>query len=805
MTEAQRNEAGSLRHITLLGAQIPLKLILPMALLVFALTVVVTIHVYNIRAGYEAIERQGRHGLAELMNQLQQAVAVLDSSDGHDITHLNLSKLAGENQASWLVLLDDQYRVLATSGAMADANDTNLPSIDLEQQILEWDDAIASVRAKHAGLIEASPEGDRLTAVYPVSLQNTAGNNSSGRPGILIAQQNLVEKRQAERRMQEDRLKHFSALILLLTGMLWLALHLIISRRVNFLVDATRRLVDDPFYQRINMSGNDECALIAKTIDFMAERLHKQQEQAEATKTLLNQAQRTAKIGNWELNLKTGHLFWSDEIFRLFDVDKSRFDATYEGFLQAIHPEDRDAVNDAYSLSLETRSPYIITHRLQKQDGSIMWVEERCSTDFDSEGNPLISRGTVQDITDRKQIEDRLAELNKNLEARILQRTLQLKNAKEEAEHANQLKSEFLGRMSHELRTPLNAIIGFSQLLSEEAPSEIHREFNREVLSAADHLLQLIDEILELTKIEAGKINVAAGTVDLYEIAQDVISLTSTLAKERDLIVRNQCNAATRAYADPFRVKQVLLNLVTNAIKYNVDGGRVEIKCRKTGVGRLRIEVQDTGIGIAAEQQSVMFEPFNRLGKEYSDIEGTGIGLSICRELVELMGGDIGVESAPGEGTTVWFELSSDPSEAAAESEPAKIDPLPATTRSTSDKVVLYIEDNRANVRLLENVIKKMPGLTLINAENAEQGIEIARSLRPALVLLDLNLPGMDGFEALETLKSLPETRDLTYFALSAAASPIDIEKGLRAGFERYLTKPIQLDELRQALREGLN
>ena len=355
---------------------------------------------------------------------------------------------------------------------------------------------------------------------------------------------------------------------------------------------------------------------------------------------LLKEAQQMAHIGSWSLDLISGELTWSDEVFRLFEIDPSQFGATYEAFLNAIHPDDRDAVSQAYANSLVTRMPYEITHRLRMSDGRIKWVHEKCMSVFDVAGKPLQSRGMVQDITDSKQVE------------------LALIAARDEAHRASQAKSEFLSSMSHELRTPMNAILGFGQLMEYDAslPAE-HQSNVREILTAGYHLLELINDLLELSKIESGHIDLVLESVDVCTVAEECLSLIGAMADKRHIHLSHIGLQGAKVRADRTRLKQVLLNLFSNAIKYNREGGSVHLEVRPQGTDRVRILVTDTGIGIPAARLDEVFQPFNRLGVENGNIEGTGIGLTITRSIVEAMGGTVDVESEAGVGSTFWIEL----------------------------------------------------------------------------------------------------------------------------------------------------
>lgn len=377
--------------------------------------------------------------------------------------------------------------------------------------------------------------------------------------------------------------------------------------------------------------------------------------------------------------------------------------------------------------------------------------------------------------------------------------------ARDEAEAASHAKSEFLSSMSHELRTPLNAILGFAQLLETDSQlplEKVQKESVSQILAGGRHLLDLIDQVLDLARIETGNITVSIEAVLLEDVFRDCLPLAETLASKRNITLeRSAPDKDLAVMADTTRLKQVLLNLLSNAVKYNRDGGEVTLDTTATDRDTVIIAISDTGDGIPEEKQELVFEPFNRLGAETSAVEGTGIGLTISRQLVQLMEGNIGFESTPDEGTTFWIELPvttmpvlSDEAESAFEAPP------PSTAKSDDrvggDGKLLYIEDNPANLRLMELIIDRIDGVTLLSAHTAELGLEMALTHTPDLIFMDISLPGMDGFEAVELLKSDPATKGIPVVAVSAKVTASDIERGRKAGFMDYISKPLQVDQM---------
>ncbi|MFA7415710.1 MAG: response regulator [Rhizobium sp.] len=390
----------------------------------------------------------------------------------------------------------------------------------------------------------------------------------------------------------------------------------------------------------------------------------------------------------------------------------------------------------------------------------------------------------------------------------LQRKNAELESARAAADRANLAKSDFLSSMSHELRSPLNAILGFAQLLeSDSAPTtQEQKESVAQILQAGRHLLTLINEILDLAKVESRQMPLSEEPVSLDEVMLECQAMIETQALQRGITLTFPSFDTPRfVSADRTRLKQILINLLSNAIKYNIKQGTVDVTCEESMSGRVRLSIRDSGAGLTPEQLAQLFQPFNRLGQEAGDEEGTGIGLVVAKRLVELMGGMIGVESTVGVGSVFWFELNSiaEPDPLGRDGDAAGLDKPPAVGPARL-RTVLYVEDNPANLKLVEQVIARHPDMRLLAAVNANLGIEIAREHHPDLILMDINLPGINGFEALKILRAAPATARIPVIAVSANAMLREIEKGLRAGFLRYITKPINLDEFMEALDAGL-
>lgn len=451
--------------------------------------------------------------------------------------------------------------------------------------------------------------------------------------------------------------------------------------------------------------------------------------------------------------------------------------------LDAVHPEDKAIVASALSKLLAGHEgPVTLHYRVRHSDGHWISIEARGRTLLDDNDKPLGVVTVERDIS----------------EAIAIRQALE--TAKLAAERANQEKSQFLSRISHELRTPLNSILGFSQIMRMDLLTPDQEESVGHIYRAGKHLLSLIDEVLDISRIEAGTITISLEPVRLNELTSECISLVSPQAQERGIGVRVSGDRDRYVRADKQRLKQVILNLLSNAVKFNSDRGSITLSC-EGGDDQVRISISDTGPGITTELRDRIFTPFDRLDAESKGIEGTGLGLALSKRLTEVMGGELGYESVPGEGSTFYVDLPA----IAAPSRAGKSVANPGASLSRTPRgTLLYVEDNLANVTLIERLLKRRPNVHLVSALQGSLGLELAVQHHPDLIMLDVHLPDMNGLEVLERLRAAPRCSDIPVAILSADATQSQMKRFLNAGAIDYLTKPLELERLLSLIDEHL-
>ena len=515
-----------------------------------------------------------------------------------------------------------------------------------------------------------------------------------------------------------------------------------------------------------------------------------QRKRLERALSALEATQRLAGIGSWSWDPRSDEASWSLQMYELLGRDPSLDPATGEQLLAYVHPEDRERVAAGRAQASAGEPEFELDWRITAGDGVERVLHAVGRADPDRGGWYL---GTVQDVTEQQ---------------RAHRERLELLDASARAESANRAKSEQLAQMSHELRTPLNTIIGFGQLLELEPLGPRERDHVRCLLQAARHLLEQINAVRDVANIEAGQVRVLTEPVALADAIRYVLALVAPLARERDIRVNLDTKGLaddTHVRADRNRLNQVLLNLLSNAIKYNRPAGRVAVSFEITDTGRVRTSIADTGIGIQPDLLATAFEPFQRLGAELTEIEGTGLGLTLSRGLVEAMGGTIEVSSRHGVGTTFVVEL--------AVAAPPRHDQQPALGDANlllelgnPDGVrsrILYIEDNVANLTLVQRILDRHPDVKLIPAMQATIGLELAREHHPDLIVLDLHLPDMTGTEALKRLRE--DHPEVPVVVLTADATEGVEESVRQLGAADYLTKPLDVPHFLNILAANLS
>jgi signal transduction histidine kinase/ActR/RegA family two-component response regulator len=478
-------------------------------------------------------------------------------------------------------------------------------------------------------------------------------------------------------------------------------------------------------------------------------------------------ATRAAGFGTWEWDPQTLVSRWDEQMFVLRGYAPRSTSPSLDEMQTFVHPEDRDFVNEQLQRArAEDRTAYY-EFRIVRPDGAVRWLASSSMPLRDEKGRTRLRLGVNWDVTEAREAA-----------AARQERALALRESR--------AKSELLARMSHELRTPMNAVLGFTQLLIVEddgEPGSPRRARLEHIRSAGEHLLTLINDVLELSRLDGSQHDLVLQTVRLDGLLAQTLPLVERLAAQHGVALQSAAQGVA-ARADPTRLKQVLVNLLTNAIKYNRQGGHVRVEAMPDGE-RVLLRVSDTGIGMTPTQQGLAFEPFNRAGAEREGVEGTGIGLTIVKALVERMGGTIEVRSTPGVGSVFEVRL-----EAGAESGP----------QARPARRLLYIEDNPVNVLIVSELVRRRGDIEFDSVPDGIAGVERAVRDRPGLVLVDMQLPDISGLEVLARLRADPVTAGLAVIALSANAMPDDIQRALQAGFDEYWTKPLDFSVFERAL-----
>ena len=555
-------------------------------------------------------------------------------------------------------------------------------------------------------------------------------------------------------------------------------LHLITTPILR-LAGTARTIADHNDYSvRAAKVCGDEVGVLTDAFNQMLAQIQSQDTALRENENKLAQAQAIAHLGYWERDLITDRLMWSSETNRVFGLSPEEDVNNFARFQELIYPEDRDMVMQAIGVALRGGPRYEVEYRVVWPSGEVRFVYSQGDVILDEAGQPRRMFGTVQDVTERKLVD--------------------------EVKRASKAKSEFLSRMSHELRTPLNAILGFGQLLERQKPTEVQRKRVGYILSAGKHLLDLINEVLDISRIEAGRMQLSLEPVCVADALEETLDLMRPLATERSiqLSASADIDAGVHVLADRQRFKQVLVNLLNNAVKYTPFFGGVAVSYHVPGNEKVRVLVSDTGPGIPAEKLARLFTPFERLGAEQSAIEGTGLGLALSQRLMDAMGGSIGVESAMGKGSTFWIELplAKSPLERFPRDGAANGARQPSS--EPASRSILYIEDNLSNLALIEQMLAERPGTALLTSMQGKVGLDLARQHTPDLILLDLHLPDLPGWDVLSQLKADSTTRHIPVVVISADATKRQMNRLMSAGAAHYLTKPLDVNKFFQVLDE---
>lgn len=567
---------------------------------------------------------------------------------------LNLSVTAMDPMIRSMLLTDEHDRIIVSNRYLQEGNlafDT----------VTRFDQNVAQrVKQSNAQVIRYLPEEDSLLQGYfPVvlNLESEQGIPTK-RVGVLYAEVNISHKLAKAFRNAAFQSLFFAGLMLVVSLLVAWLLHQLISKRLNRLGDAAAQLATGNLDARSNLSGNDELGTLGQSFDKMAARIKSdivRRQRAEEDLRLLNEtleqrvsertqqlqdAQRIGRMGNWSSDLLNDQLYWSDEIYRIFGYQPGEIHPSQERLADALHPDDAPSIKQAWQDAFSKGDRHSNDYRIILPTAEERWVHEEVIATLGDNAKPIKFAGTIQDITERKLIEQNL------------------RQAKDEAEQANKAKSVFLSRMSHELRTPLNAILGFAQILQMEKITDEQQSFVDEISQAGSHLLSLISELLDLSRIEAGRFTVEITCVCLKDVVDEAVTLTRGLMESYELQLSMSGSMDCSVFADKMRLRQVLVNLFSNAAKYNRQGGEIVIDCESNG-DLVKVTVIDSGIGIKSENMQKLFLPFERMDAETSNVDGSGIGLALSKQIIELMNGRIGAHSTYGTGSTFWVELQS--------------------------------------------------------------------------------------------------------------------------------------------------
>jgi PAS domain S-box-containing protein len=596
----------------------------------------------------------------------------------------------------------------------------------------------------------------------------------------------------------------------------WSVLERLVVRPVNALGKAASELAHNRFEGTLQKTGDDEVGDLVDRFTEMRDAIHGYQtELLERSRVLkrsekgLAEAQRMAHLGSWELDPSKNNLVWSDEACRIFGFELEQHGKTFEPLLAIVHPDDRHSVTAVHNRFAKSDTPYDIVYRITRtSDKGSRYIHEKCEQVNDESGRIIGFRGTVHDITELKRAEAELRRYKDQLEETVQQRTAELLQARDAAQAANNAKSVFLANMSHELRTPLNAILGFSSMMRRDPAVSDSQRDNLDIINrSGEHLLSLINDVLEVAKIEAGRMKLEIAPFDLGSMVRDVVDMMQLRAGEKGLqLLLDQTSEFPRYIkGDEARLRQILVNLVGNAIKFTEQGGvTIRLGVRQGGQQHLLIEVEDSGPGIKPEDQKRLFEPFVQL-QESAMQQGTGLGLTITHQFVQLMGGTINVESQLGSGSLFRIDLPVELANTADVLQPEKKAHAEVVGIAPGQPAyrILIAEDQHENQLLLSRLMTDI-GLEVKIAENGEQCIRLFQEWRPDLIWMDRRMPVVDGLEATQRIRQLPEGKSVKIVAVTASAFKEQQQEMFDAGMDDFIRKPYRFEEIYDSLARQL-
>jgi PAS domain S-box-containing protein len=611
--------------------------------------------------------------------------------------------------------------------------------------------------------------GDRILLAQPVVL-------SGKREGTLYLLADLHA-------MTSQLLRLYGGIFSLVLVASLLVAFVLSSQFLRFITDPILRLAGtartiadhNDYSVRANKVCGDEVGVLTDAFNQMLARIQLQDSALRKAEEKYRLIFEEAIEGIFQTTPEGKYLSVNPALARMYRYDSPEDLMTVSDIGQVIYvdPERRKEFKRAVEAEGFVK---LFEYEVYRKDGSKIWICENARAVRDATGAILYYEGSVEDITHRRHVE--------------------------EVERANKAKSEFLSRVSHELRTPLNAILGFGQLLERQNPTETQRSRIRHILNAGKHLLELINEVLDISRIESGRMQLSIEPVCVADALTEALELMRPLASERSIELSTLASFDNSVFvlADRQRFKQALLNLLTNAVKYTPVSGTVSVSHSANGDQNVRILVHDTGPGIPNEKLQRLFTPFERLGAEQSNVEGTGLGLALSQRLMQAMGGSIGVESIGGKGSTFWLELPRTKSPLLKRSVHKKNGDGRGAHSTFASRRILYIEDNLSNLTLIEQMLEERPEIELLTAMQGKIGLDLARQHSPDLVLLDVHLPDLDGREVISELKSSQTTRDIPIVVISADATASQINRLMTAGANTYLTKPLDVAEFFRVL-----